>query len=57
MGDDMGDAIPDFSPIAVDKSAGETSFPLPAVPSAVNGSPSTPIETEFSSAASISIPA
>ena len=53
----MGDAIPDFSPIAVDKSAGETSFPLPAVPSAVNGSPSTPIETEFSSAASISIPA
>lgn len=56
VGDAMVNAVPGGSPIAVDKRTGDTSYPMPAVPSIVMGELPTPIEEEMANATSVPLP-
>lgn len=57
VADSSGNIVPGGSPLVVDKETGETSYPMPSVPSVVLGEEPMPIETEAEQAVEVPLPA
>ncbi len=55
VGDSFVDVVPDCSPIAIDKSTGETSYPIPSVPSILTGEAPTDAEIEIRQAQEVAL--
>lgn len=55
VGDSLIDAVPGFSPIAIDKASGEVSYPMPPVPSILTGQAPTAAEVEMEQAQKVAL--
>ncbi len=56
VGDSLVDAIPDYSPIVINKVSGNVSFPMPSIPSKYIGEQPTAIELECEKASKVPLP-
>lgn len=55
VGDSFVDVVPDCSPIAIDKTTGEASYPMPSVPSVLTGEAPTDAEIEMNQAQKVAL--
>ena len=56
VGDSLVDVVPGCSPIAIDKADGSADFPMPSIPSVLNGQTPTAAELEMSTAREVPLP-